>query len=65
MVSLDTKDGSDLELLANNYLCILQHKSISFRSGSIDQSIIDKEQELITEELKNSGKPDDIAKKLA
>ena len=29
------------------------------------QSIIDKEQELITEELKNSGKPEDIAKKIS
>ena len=31
----------------------------------IDQSVIDKEQELVTEELKNSGKPDDIAKKIS
>ena len=29
------------------------------------QAIIEKEQELVTEELKNSGKPEDIAKKLA
>ena len=27
--------------------------------------ILDKEQELVTEELKNSGKPDDIAKKIS
>ena len=31
----------------------------------IDQSVIDKEQELVTEELKNSGKPDDIAKRIS
>ena len=31
----------------------------------IDQSVIDKEQELVTEELKNSGKPEDIAKKIS
>ena len=30
----------------------------------IDKAIIDKEQELVSEELKNSGKPDDIVKKL-
>ena len=28
-------------------------------------SVIDKEQELVTEELKNSGKPEDIAKKIS
>ena len=36
--------------------------------GSIkidDKEIIDKEQELVTEELKNSGKPEDIAKKIS
>ena len=31
----------------------------------IDKSIIEKEQELVTEELKNSGKPEDIAKKIS
>jgi elongation factor Ts len=31
----------------------------------IEQSIIDKEQELVTEELKNSGKPDEIVKKIS
>ena len=30
-----------------------------------DQEIIDKEQELVAEELKNSGKPEDIAKKIS
>ena len=32
---------------------------------SKDKAIIDKEQELVTEELKNSGKPEDIAKKIS
>jgi elongation factor Ts len=31
----------------------------------IDKAVIDKEQELVSEELKNSGKPDDIAKKIS
>ena len=31
----------------------------------IDQDVIKKEQELITEELKNSGKPDEIIKKIS
>ena len=38
---------------------------LALESNSIDQSIIDKEQELVTEELKNSGKSDDIAKKIS
>ena len=38
---------------------------LALDQNSIDKSIIDKEQELVTEELKNSGKPDDIAKKIS
>ena len=38
---------------------------LALESSFIDQSIIDKEQELVTEELKNSGKPEDIAKKIS
>ena len=38
---------------------------IALDQKSIDQNIIDKEQELVTEELKNSGKPEDIAKKIS
>ena len=38
---------------------------LALTSDLIDQSVIDKEQELVTEELKNSGKPEDIAKKIS
>ena len=38
---------------------------LALDSNSLDQSIIDKEQELVTEELKNSGKPEDIAQKIS
>ena len=31
----------------------------------INQDIINKEQELVSEELKNSGKPEDIVKKIS
>ena len=31
----------------------------------IENKVLEKEKELITEELKNSGKPDDIAKKIS
>ena len=38
---------------------------LALESNLIDKSVIDKEQELVTEELKNSGKPEDIAKKIS
>ena len=38
---------------------------IAINSNDIKKEILDKEQELITEELKNSGKPEDIAKKIS
>ncbi len=38
---------------------------IALISEEIDKEIIEKEQHLITEELKNSGKPDEIAKKIS
>ena len=38
---------------------------MALESNLIDQRVIDKEQELVTEELKNSGKPEEIAKKIS
>ena len=38
---------------------------LALESNAIDSKILDKEQELVTEELKNSGKPDDIVKKIS
>ena len=38
---------------------------LALESNLIDKDIIEKEQELVTEELKNSGKPEDIAKKIS
>ena len=67
MVSLDTKDNSDTVKTFSKQLSmhIAASNPLALESSSIDQSIIDKEQELVTEELKNSGKPDDIAKKIS
>ena len=66
-VSLETKNSSEdvknfgkqlsMHIAASNPLALDQK--------SIDQTIIDKEQELVTEELKNSGKPEEIAKKIS
>ena len=38
---------------------------IAINADDIDQEIIDKEVNLIAEELKNSGKPEEIAKKIS
>ena len=38
---------------------------IAITADKIEKKIIDKEQELVSEELKNSGKPDEIVKKIA
>ncbi len=67
MVSLDTKDNSDTVKTFSKQLSmhIAASNPLALESNSIDQAIIDKEQELVTEELKNSGKPDDIAKKIS
>ena len=67
MVSLDTKDSSDTVKIFSKQLSmhIAASNPLALESNSIDQSIIDKEQELVAEELKNSGKPDDIAKKIS
>ena len=38
---------------------------IALNSSEIKEDIIQKEKELIAEELKNSGKPEEIAKKIS
>ncbi len=38
---------------------------MAIKSENIDENIVNKEQELIAEELKNSGKPEEIAKKIS
>ena len=67
MVSLDTKDSSDTVKTFSKQLSmhIAASNPLALESGSIDQAIIDKELELVAQELKNSGKPDDIAKKIS
>jgi elongation factor Ts len=67
IVSLETKDKSDTIKSFGKQLSmhIAASNPLALESEQIDKSIIDKEQELVTEELKNSGKPDDIAKKIS
>ena len=67
VVSLETKDSSDVVKTFGKQLSmhIAASNPLALESNQIDQSVIDKEQELVTEELKNSCKPDDIAKKIS
>ena len=67
IVSLETKENSETIKTFGKQLSmhIAASNPLALESKLIDKSIIDKEQELITEELKNSGKPEDIAKKIS
>jgi len=67
VVSLETKDNSDIVKTFGKQLSmhIAASNPLALESSLIDKAIIDKEQELVTEELKNSGKPEDIAKKIS
>jgi len=67
IVSLETKDKSDTVKNFGKQLSmhIAASNPLALDTSSIDQSVIDKELELVTEELKNSGKSEDIAKKIS
>ena len=67
VVSLETKENSEVVKTFGKQLSmhIAASNPIALESDLIDQSVLDKEQELVTEELKNSGKPEDIAKKIS
>ena len=67
VVSLETKENSDIVKNFGKQLSmhIAASNPLALESSLIDKSIIDKEQELVTEELKNSGKSEDIAKKIS
>ena len=67
VVSLETKDNSDIVKTFGKQLSmhIAASNPLALESNLIEKSIIDKEQELVAEELKNSGKPEEIAKKIS
>jgi elongation factor Ts len=66
-VSLETKDNSEIVKSFGKQLSmhIAASNPLALESSLIDQSIIEKEQDLVSEELKNSGKPENIAKKIS
>ena len=67
LVSLDTNDKSDTVKSFGKQLSmhIAASNPLALESNLIDQTVIEKEQELVAEELKNSGKPEEIAKKIS
>ena len=67
VVSLETKDISDTVKNFGKQLSmhIAASNPLALEANLIDKEILDKEQELVNEELKNSGKPDEIAKKIS
>ena len=67
IASINTKEKSEKIDIFGKQLSmhIAASNPISINSEEITQEILDKEQELITEELRNSGKSEDIAKKIS
>ena len=67
VVSLETTEKSEkLNILGKQLsMHIAASNPLAINSIEIKEEIIDKEKALISEELKNSGKPDEIAKKIS
>ena len=67
LVSLETKEKSEAVKTFSKQLSmhIAASNPLALDSNQIDQDVINKEQELVAEELKNSGKPEEIAKKIS
>ena len=67
VVSLETNENSEAVKIFSKQLSmhIAASNPLALESNLIDKDIIDKEQELVAEELKNSGKPEEIAKKIS
>ena len=67
IVSLETTDDSDPVKFFGKQLSmhIAASNPLALSSDLIDKDVLQKEQDLVTEELKNLGKPDEIAKKIS
>jgi len=67
VVSLETKDDSDTIKTFGKQLSmhIAASNPLALDSSLIDKAIIEKEQELVSKELINSGKSEDIVKKIS
>ena len=67
IVSLETEENNEKTKLFGKQLSmhIAASNPIALNSDNIQKDILDKESELITEELKNSGKSEEITKKIS
>tara|TARA_B100000989_G_scaffold140199_1_gene104294 strand:- start:610 stop:1461 length:852 start_codon:yes stop_codon:yes gene_type:complete len=67
VVSLETSDNSETVKTFGKQLSmhIAASNPLALESTLIDKSIIDKEQQLVSEELKNLGKSEEIVKKIS
>ena len=67
IVSIETSDNSEKLKTFGKHLSmhIAASNPLAVNIENLDEEILNKEQELITEELKNSGKKEDIIKKIA
>jgi elongation factor Ts len=67
IASLETSDDSDTVKAFGKQLSmhIAASNPLALSSDLIDKVLLQKEQDLVTEELKNSGKPEEIAQKIS
>ena len=67
IVSLETNQKNDEINVFGKQLSmhIAASNPLALNSDDIDMGVLDKEEKLISEELKNSGKPDEIIKKIS
>ena len=67
IVSLETADSSDTVKSFGKQLSmhIAASNPLAINADSIDKDVLQKEQDLVTEELKSSGKPVEIAEKIS
>ena len=67
LVSIETNQKTDAVKTFSKQLSmhIAAANPLAIESNQIDQAIIDKEQELVNEELKNSGKSEEIVTKIS
>ena len=67
ITSLETSNDGDVVKSFGKQLSmhIAVSNPLALSSDLIDKDILKKEQDLVTEELKNSGKPEDIAQKIS
>ena len=67
VVSLETNDTSDSLKIFGKHLSmhIAASNPLALEASKIDKEILDKEVSLISEELKNTGKSEDIVKKIS